>query len=82
MRKRQGGWKWVGEVLLQNELKEIKSLVKGRWQCGNGDFHRMEKILNNHGKRWANVKNFLKIIFKSFEAYLFRGAHMPILNQT
>lgn len=44
---------WGGEGwrdIAQNELK-IRSLAKGRRQCGNGDFPRMKNILNNHGEK-------------------------------
>lgn len=46
------GWKGAGwRDIAQNELKEIRSLAKGRRQRGNGDFPRMKNILNNHGEK-------------------------------
>lgn len=41
----------LGAILPWKELKEIRASIKGRRQCGVGDFHRMENILNSHKEK-------------------------------
>lgn len=45
---KRGGWR---DTAMDRTEGESSHWLRVEGKCGTGDFHRMEKILNNHGEK-------------------------------